>query len=290
MHVLILHFVPLLGQPNISSVISLPVERNSLWAVHNDSSIPFLWCFCDNSNLHNIDLNFSPHLHSWTCSFDFHFHCVVFSWKTKVLWYQNISQDYRDCIKTLRGNQVWQESWPDCRAPSQPCQQQHCQASELPCSSSQSFRLFYFLCGTACCQFHTSRLPSLSVPAAGWADSSLRDLHLMLHTGECWHCAQQHFTLWHVQQAMLQHQEPICPFSAISTVNCSQVSKRYSEVKEVVNNWPFEKSRSSAPLLYTSSAGGRLCQVDVLSLAGLGLEWKKKYFSGSLNHCLWYSW
>lgn len=166
-------------------MISLPLERNSYWAVPNDGSIPFVWGFCDKRSLIGaIRFKvFSPSAFL-DLQLSLPFPCVVFSCKMKVLWYQNISQDYRDYIKTFCRKQVWQESWPDCRVSSQPFQQQHCQASELPHGSSQIFRLFWsyepFLCETPCCQFHTPRLPSLSVPAAGWADISPRDLHLVL--------------------------------------------------------------------------------------------------------------
>lgn len=159
------------------------------------------------------------------------------------------------------------------------------------------FKLFWspepFLWGTHCCKFHIPRMPSLSVTAAGWAHSSLRDLHLMLPCRRVADTAHQHFTLQHVQQAMLHHQELIPPFSAISTVNCWQLSKTYFEVKEirhfkVINNWPFEKSIFS------------ITAVTHLQLVGGCAKWtcwhwllwvqSTKLLSGSLNHCLWCSW
>lgn len=194
----------------------------------------------------------------------------------KVLWYQNISQDYRDYIKTFRRNQVWQESWPDCRVSSQPFQQQQCQPSELPCSSSQTFQavliLWTFPLWDSVLQVLQPSLPSLSVPAAGWADGSLLDLPLLLLSRKVADTAHGHFTSQEVQQYSNTRNSLSFLFYLHSKLR--RGSKRCLEVKEmnhfkVLNDLSFEKSRSSASLLYTSSVGGRVCHVEVLSLAVL---------------------
>lgn len=238
MHVLILHSVLLLGQPDISSMISLPVERNSHWAVHSDTSIPFLWWFLwlENSNWSNIDLNFSllvciPALAAFTSI------SIVWSFPGKWRFYD---------IKTfLKITEITSKHFVETRSGRRAGQIAEFLASLFSSNSARLgschaalprlFRLFWsyepFLREPGCCRFYAPRLPGLSVPAAGRQLPHGPAPHVAMQ-GSGWHRAHWHVTLQSVQQAILQHQKLIRPFSAISTVNCWQVSKRYFEVKK----------------------------------------------------------
>lgn len=149
-------------------------------------------------------------LHFWTCNF--YLHCLAFPWKIGSLRYQNISQDYSDYIKTFGGNQVWQESWPDCIVSSQPFQLWQCQVGELPCSSSQTFQavliLWIFPLGDLVLQVLLSKVTQFGCWAKSRADNCLMELTLP-YGGEWllgWRdvVPTTHFLLQHVQQAVFQ--------------------------------------------------------------------------------------
>lgn len=209
----------------------------------------------------------------------------------------NISQDYRDYIKTFGGNQVWQESWPDCIVSSQPFRLWQCQVSELPCSSSQTFQavliLWTFPLGDWMLQVLLSHVTQFGCPSCklSWqlpyGPASYAAIQWRVATGLPDFVPAKHFILQCVQQAIFQHQQFTPPFSPVSTVNCWQVSKGFFWSKR---HQPLQGAKQLAlwkKQVFNTTAVHLLSWWEDVPFGsvfiGLFRVWSRKLFASSLN-------